>query len=47
MCNDSHGDATLARFDEDFEFIGVIGKNNKIIDTKLDDYFVIQRRRTK
>lgn len=43
LCNDSHGDATLSRFDDDFEFIGVIGKNNRIIDTKLDDYFVLPR----
>lgn len=41
LCNDSHGDATLANHDDDFEFIGVIGKNNRIIDIKLDDYFVI------
>lgn len=41
LCNDSHGDATLSRFDDDFEFIGVIGKKNRIIDTKLDDYFVL------
>lgn len=43
LYNDSHGDATLSRFDNDFEFIGVIGKNNRIIDTKLDDYFVLPR----
>lgn len=43
LCNDSHGDATLSKFDDDFELIGVIGKNNKIIDTKLDDYFVLPR----
>jgi len=43
LCNDSHGDATLSRFDDDFEFIGVIGKNNRIIDAKLDDYFVLPR----
>ncbi|MBV1758521.1 MAG: hypothetical protein KMY55_11855 [Dethiosulfatibacter sp.] len=43
LCNDSHGDATLARCDDDFEFIGVIGKNSRIIDTKLDDYFVLPR----
>ena len=43
LCNDSHGDATLARFDDDFEFIGVIDKNNTIINTNLDDYFVLPR----
>ncbi|SFC24427.1 hypothetical protein SAMN04488102_104105 [Alkalibacterium subtropicum] len=41
LCNDSHGDATLAKFDDDFEFIGVVGKNNKIIRTHLDTYFVL------
>jgi len=34
LCNDSHGDATLARFDHDFEFIGVMGMDNKIIMRK-------------
>jgi hypothetical protein len=24
LCNGSHGDATLARFDEDFKFIGIV-----------------------
>lgn len=43
MCNDSHGDATLSRFDDDFECVGVIGTNNIIVDTKLDDYFVLPR----
>jgi len=43
LCNDSHGDATLSRFDDDFEFIGVIGKNNIIMNTNLDDYFVLPR----
>jgi len=43
LCNDSHGDATLSKFDNYFEFIGVIGKNNRIIDNKLDDYFVLPR----
>ena len=43
LCNDSHGDATLSRFDDDFEFIGVIGNNNRIIETELDDYFVLPK----
>lgn len=46
LCNDSHGDATLANFDEDFEFIGIIGKNNKISNVKLNQYFVLSRNRT-
>lgn len=39
LCNDSHGDATLARFDEAFELIGVIGSANVIVQTGLDEYF--------
>lgn len=46
LCNDSHGDATLARYDDDYEFIGVIGKNNKIISTHLDSYFVLPGNQT-
>lgn len=46
LCNDSHGDATLARYDDDFEFNGVIGKNNKIISTHLDSYFVLPGNQT-
>ena len=46
LCNDSHGDATLARFDEDFMFIGIVGENNEIIDSKLDDYFVLPRKKS-
>ncbi|MDA5560649.1 hypothetical protein PJK55_07910 [Exiguobacterium sp. MMG028] len=30
LCNDSHGDATLARFDETFELIAVMSSTNKI-----------------
>lgn len=43
LCNDSHGDATLARFDSTFDFIGVMDQDNRIIDIKLDDYFVLTR----
>lgn len=32
LCNDSHGDATLAYCDSDYEFVGVINLNN-MIDT--------------
>lgn len=39
LCNDSHGDATLTRFDEAFEFIGVIGDEYRIDRTGLDEYF--------
>ncbi|WP_143103183.1 hypothetical protein [Halolactibacillus miurensis] len=43
LCNDSHGDATLAKFDQDFAFIGVVGTHHRIINTKLNDYFVLPR----
>ncbi|SCZ79845.1 hypothetical protein [Acidaminobacter hydrogenoformans] len=43
LCNDSHGDATLSRFDNDFEFVGVIGKNNRITDSNLVEYFVMPK----
>lgn len=39
LCNDSHGDATLARFDEDFEFIGIVDRANKVRSDGLDRYF--------
>jgi hypothetical protein len=43
LCNDSHGDATLAFFDDDFEFIGVIDSNNMIITSGLEKYFKFAR----
>lgn len=39
LCNDSHGDATLARFDEDYDLIGVIRRDEKIVRSGLDQYF--------
>ena len=39
LCNDSHGDATLAYLDDDYEFIGVVESNNTIITDKLEKYF--------
>jgi hypothetical protein len=42
LCNDSHGDATLAKFDDDFELIGIV-KSNKIIINNLDDYFKLPK----
>jgi hypothetical protein len=45
LCNDSHGDATLAFFDDDFEFIGVIDSNNIIITSELEKYFKFARER--
>jgi len=46
LCNDSHADATLAKFDPDFELIGVIKTGHKIITTHLEDYFVLSKNRT-
>ncbi len=43
LCNDSHGDATLARFDRDFQFIGVIDHNNDIVSDNLDEYFTLSK----
>ncbi len=43
LCNDSHGDATLAKFDNDFEFIGIVESNNKIMSNNLDEYFKLPR----
>jgi len=45
LCNDSHGDATLAYCDDDFEFVGVVDLDNKIITTDLDRYFKFARKR--
>jgi hypothetical protein len=43
LCNDSHGDATLAKFDPDFELIGVINSSNKISTKNLDEYFHLNK----
>jgi len=48
LANDSHGDATLAKADEDYQFIGVISKINgvyKYNDKNLEDYFSFKRKR--
>lgn len=41
LSNDSHGDATMARFDDDFEFVGIVDSNNRITDINLDGYFIL------
>ena len=46
LCNDSHADATLAKFDHDFELIGVIKTGNQITTAHLEDYFILSRKRT-
>ncbi len=43
LCNDSHGDATMAKFDNEFEFLGVIGRNNKFTKRNLEEYFVLSK----
>ena len=43
LCNDSHGDATLSKFGEDFKLVGTIDENNKINNSNLDDYFVLSK----
>ena len=45
LCNDSHGDATLAYLDPMFELIGVINEKNQIQTTELDVYFTFSRPR--
>jgi hypothetical protein len=45
LCNDSHGDATLAYCDADYEFIGVITNDSKISTLNLDQYFKFKRER--
>lgn len=46
LCNDSHGDATFARFDADYKLIAVVESDNKIIDSDLDKYFKLSKERT-
>ena len=45
LCNDSHGDATLAYFDEDYVFIGIINKKCEISSIDLDKYFQLKKER--
>jgi len=45
LCNDSHADATLARFDEAFELIGVIDEKNQISSAHLEDFFQLPKGR--
>ncbi|KYG59477.1 hypothetical protein [Planococcus maritimus] len=43
LCNDSHGDATLARFDDDFELIGIVSDNDNIERDNLEEYFKLPK----
>lgn len=48
IVNDSHGDATIAKLDTDFEFIGVMEYKQgeyKYIDFNLEKYFKFKRER--
>ncbi len=45
LCNDSHGDATLAYSDSDYEFVGVINFNNMMDTENLEKYFKFSRSR--
>jgi len=43
LCNDSHGDATLAKFDDDFDFLGIVDNKNKIQSNNLEAYFKLPK----
>ena len=43
LCNDSHGDATLAYCDEDYTFIGIVDSQNQVSLTNLDHYFKLPK----
>jgi hypothetical protein len=45
LANDSHGDATLAYCDPDFEFIAVVDSDYTIKTDHLDSYFEFARKR--
>lgn len=45
LCNDSHGDATLAYLYDDFELIGVIDTRYKILEDHLETYFKYKKDR--
>ena len=46
LCNDSHGDATLARFDDDYEFIGIVDNQNRIHLDNMEKYFKLPKGRS-
>lgn len=45
LCNDSHGDATLAYLDNDYRFIGVVDDKDQLMINGLDKYFTFARSR--
>lgn len=44
LANDSHGDATIAYMDDDFEFIGVVLEDDEISHLDLSKYFKHKRK---
>jgi len=46
LCNDSHGDATLAYHDSDYDFVGVITSRNAIDSSNLDRYFKLKNNKS-
>jgi hypothetical protein len=45
LANDSHGDATLAHLDEDFELIAIINRKGLLSTVELQKYFKFSRER--
>lgn len=46
LCNDGHGDATLAKRDDNFKFLGVIEQTNGdyfLNNEELEKYFVLPK----
>lgn len=49
LANNSHGDASMAQLDDDFDFFGVIEYQNKKYSLKtenLDEYFIPNKKIT-
>lgn len=44
LSNDSHGDATLAYHDKEFEFLGIINAKNELVTDGLDEYFKLDKK---
>lgn len=47
VCNDSHGDASLARLDNDYKLIGIYNTDNdekyEISNENLEEYFILKK----
>lgn len=43
LCNDSHGDASLAKLADDYSFIGIVNGQNEIQTHNLEEYFVLPK----